>query len=61
MGNFVQYADDGTVEVHVYLSDSDIDLLRCGTSIDAAPQPNEQGSVALVRIAQDRRFNPRPP
>jgi hypothetical protein len=61
MGDFVQYADDGIVEVHVYLTDADIDRLRDGTSIEAAPQPNEQGNVVLVRVAQDRRSESRPP
>ena len=61
MGNFVQYIDDGNIEVHVYLADADLSLLHEGTFIEAEPQPNEDGRVIRVRIGKDRRNDTRLP
>ena len=51
----MQYIDGGNVEVHVYLSAGEIDLLRRGTLVDAAPQPSEKGNVIRVQVGPDRR------
>jgi len=61
VGNFVQYTDGGSIEVHVYLADADISLLHKGRFIEAEPQPNEHGSVIRVRIGKDRRNDTRLP